>query len=799
LSVVRLTDIVQDLSKSFDLPPAVVPSKAVLGLVRISIPTIDSSAIIVELESVKLRIRFLSDAELANSLNKDARKGTKHDSHVAMSDAGFQSVVDSAPKEEKATLEAALPSVEGAFGTFIGSLQALFSDGTSSLIASIKNGALDRLQVKIKDASIRVDMDVPDVDGNSGDTPTIQTSAMLTINDFFLQDACSPLSNQDRAGGSIEKKRQVTFSHVQAFLVSDLDVFERHSRFTPTAPEQLGDSRYGPSSHGSPTSPRIPADIDLMMSQSTIFGQGDDEQHRGQDGNYIDEAMQSIRSTKRSDRVLQEISGNVSLNSTQVREDQMLKEDSGHSSQILSPAKPGSIGNGVSAQSMRDDPTDLRKTAGHTDMQASRISTHFPEGEKSMYMSTLSRAGEIEANRMEASSASNAMPRMPGAFGESVYHPPAHSDARTFGETPTKRYSYDAFDNTTKAAKRILNIDKISLSLATPTQQKDEGTTEDRSPSAQQVNEDDDHGSTMKDSTMSEAVMGFSVANPPMSVPRDQPNSMHGVRAHQAREKSATGSTQEGYSLDIGVPSIDVCFDTSCGWLAYKMIHQALTGLGGEEEVAPPSADNDATPITVNAKLSTFAFRFVESQPTSTLRPDELHPDQQHEIDPLATILHLTLKELQVHQEAFANEKALRLKVRKVTLGHGREDIISFNQGLRMRESIRDMSLTSQDDLSIDLSKTTEGTRVNVNTLPMQLMLNLSLLDETLGWFGGLSSILELGSSIASMSTAKEPYKAPAPRKSLGVRFTDDLPPKKAEPVGIANAVEVQPSCKQAV
>ncbi|KAI5299296.1 autophagy- protein 2, partial [Ascosphaera atra] len=527
-----------------------------------------------------------------------------------------------------------------------------------------------------------------------------------------------------------------------------------------------------------------------------MFGQGDDEQHRGQDGNYIDEATQSIRSTERSDRVLQEISGNVSLNSTQVREDQMLKEDFGHSSQILSPAKPGPIENGVSAQSMRDDPTDLRKTTEHTDMQASRISSHFPEGEKSMYMSTLSRAGEIEANGLEASSASNAMPRMPGAFGESVYHPPAHSDARTSGETPTKRYSYDAFDNTTKAAKRILNIDKISLSLATPTQQKDEKTTEDRPSSAQQVNEDDDHSSTMKESTMSEAVMGFSVANPPIPMPRDKPNSMHGIRTHQAREKSATGSTQEGYSLDIDVPSIDVCFDTSCGWLAYKMIYQALTGLGGEEGVAPSSGDNDATPITVNARLSTFTFRFVESQPSSTLRPDELYPDQQHEDNPLATILHLTLKEVQAHQEISANEKALRLKVRKITLGHGREDIISFNQGLRMRESIRDMSLTSQDDLSVDLSSTTEGTRVNVNTLPMQLMLNLSLLDETLGWFGGLSSILELGSSIASISTAKEPYKAPAPRKSLGVRFTDDLPPKKADPVEIANAVEVQPSCK---
>ena len=113
-----------------------------------------------------------------------------------------------------------------------------------------------------------------------------------------------------------------------------------------------------------------------------------------------------------------------------------------------------------------------------------------------------------------------------------------------------------------------------------------------------------------------------------------------------------------------------------------------------------------------------------------------------------------------------------KVTVGKFRLGYASSDIISFDPGLKMRDSTRDMFSPVDGDMMFTLRSSKNLLNIDVTTLPIRISLDLRKLDETFSWFGGLSSMLELGNSMISTVTLKDAHLPSAPARSRrGVHF----------------------------
>ncbi|MCJ1281087.1 autophagy- protein 2 [Xylographa opegraphella] len=137
------------------------------------------------------------------------------------------------------------------------------------------------------------------------------------------------------------------------------------------------------------------------------------------------------------------------------------------------------------------------------------------------------------------------------------------------------------------------------------------------------------------------------------------------------------------------------------------------------------------------------------------------------------TLLVASLDNLQFTHDTEGPSSHTRISLGKFTFGYPSDHIISFASNLRTRESTRDILAPVNKDLEISIIRTPISLMVNATTLPLHIVVDLVRLDETFGWFGGLSTVLGLGNSMISTVTAvetktKNPTNA---KRSRGVRF----------------------------
>ncbi|PHH66893.1 hypothetical protein CDD81_5245 [Ophiocordyceps australis] len=145
--------------------------------------------------------------------------------------------------------------------------------------------------------------------------------------------------------------------------------------------------------------------------------------------------------------------------------------------------------------------------------------------------------------------------------------------------------------------------------------------------------------------------------------------------------------------------------------------------------------------------------------------------------------LAITVSSTEVPSKESAGRSAqisnIKIDTEKFRLGYPEGDIISFDSGRPMTSSI---------------VSSAEHMEMAVETLPLIVQLDLQRLDETLGWFGGLSGFLSMNMS-ATSSGVPSPNLKPAPlpvRKSRGVHFeTPNTPPVPA-PTMSRNKVNVR-------
>ena len=95
----------------------------------------------------------------------------------------------------------------------------------------------------------------------------------------------------------------------------------------------------------------------------------------------------------------------------------------------------------------------------------------------------------------------------------------------------------------------------------------------------------------------------------------------------------------------------------------------------------------------------------------------------------------------------------LELSIRKFLFGYVSDDILSFDSGLKMRQSTRDILAPTDYDIKLMVTRTISATKIELTTLPLHIALDSRRLDETFAWFGGFNSMLGLGSSMMSTMT----------------------------------------------
>lgn len=320
-----------------------------------------------------------------------------------------------------------------------------------------------------------------------------------------------------------------------------------------------------------------------------------------------------------------------------------------------------------------------------------------------------------------------------------------------------------------RMTKHIFNIDDVAIYLP--------GATDRVSPELAEVDPNgtmfsstfNGHGETSRSASIN--VPGAFSTHLPAKSPPARP------AVPPVSEPEAERAESVDKSIEVELGQVSAHFDVSVGRLIWKLVDRLKDALK-QQPPAPDLPKSESTSAEMDLKFSVERISLIflerlegslgaaasESYGKPWVKPPE--PD---------ILLQTTVEGLHVNTHASNSKSETAVTLRKFAFGYARESIISFDASLQMRASVRDLKASAGIDVAIDISKTADFTRFDIKTLPMHISIDLQRLDETFSWFGGLSSVLNLGNSIASNSTviATNPSKA----KPRGVRFEVPIDP----------------------
>jgi autophagy-related protein 2 len=237
-------------------------------------------------------------------------------------------------------------------------------------------------------------------------------------------------------------------------------------------------------------------------------------------------------------------------------------------------------------------------------------------------------------------------------------------------------------------------------------------------------------------------------------------------------------------SIDVGETVVQ--FDIATGWLLVKASQKVITAFNVEHPEADVSKNNQKSSSTdyrhLKFSLQSCSIKFLENLAGISYYAREKAPESSQTT---SSTLEDVILQAQILSVTFdyltANDTMkLQLEVTKFVLGCAIEPLISFNKDLKMRESIRDVRAAIPRDITLTIIKTPSSGKLEFATLPLHINFNIQKLEEIFGWFGGLSTLMELGSSMASISTIRGDKLDSKPTR--GVRFEGVPPPKAPSP-----------------
>ncbi|KAN0112677.1 hypothetical protein V8E51_005628 [Hyaloscypha variabilis] len=257
-----------------------------------------------------------------------------------------------------------------------------------------------------------------------------------------------------------------------------------------------------------------------------------------------------------------------------------------------------------------------------------------------------------------------------------------------------------------------------------------------------------------------------------------RPPKPHNVPANSRTAQPMLPSESPKSMIEVLLGHLLVHFDVSVGRLLFKLLHQLKDALKQETPTTASASKKPELGFVDRTYLlgaEEISLKFLERL-EGTLGPSG-EPDIGRWTAPAEAeiLLRATFTGLSIDSHTFKSTTKTSISLKKFVFGYAAENIVSFNAALQMRASVRDLKASDGVDLSMIITQTSEIVRCEVTTLPVHVSIDLQRLDETFSWFGGLSSVLNLGSSMASNATITA--KIPSKSKPRGVHFQTPIRP----------------------
>lgn len=255
------------------------------------------------------------------------------------------------------------------------------------------------------------------------------------------------------------------------------------------------------------------------------------------------------------------------------------------------------------------------------------------------------------------------------------------------------------------------------------------------------------------------------------------------------------GNPSTVIAIDVGETAVQ--FDIATGWLLVKASQKVITAFNDEHPQGNVSKNNQNSPSTDHKyfkfSLQSCSIKFLENLAGVSYYAREKFSESSQ--SPPSTgedvILQAQISSVTSEYLSANNTMKFQLHVTKFVLGCATEPLISFNKDLKMRESIRDLRTSVPRDITLTIIKTSSTGKVEFATLPLHINFNIQKLEEIFGWLGGLSTLMELGSSMASVSTVRGDVSDPVKKPARGVRFEGVPPPNIPSPTTTSAAWKI--------
>jgi len=391
---------------------------------------------------------------------------------------------------------------------------------------------------------------------------------------------------------------------------------------------------------------------------------------------------------------------------------------------------------------------------------------HIPPTQSHSTIGNLDHSLQSVSRSMQASKKVSTPPPDPAAV---VHHiPPVPKVSSSSSERSTA-----SSDEYTRMTKNIFSLDQIAVYIPAT------------SPEVPTEESDTTH-STMFSSTFDgniDATRSVSVNVPGAFSTQSSPRRMPPALATEPRvaEASPKQAVEVDSSVEIALGDTLAHFDISVGRLIWKLITKLKEALNNE---TPPSTDSKSRQNTsnLNLKLSAnlISLKFLEtlegnlSSATTNTEATWVSPPEAD------ILLRTSFSGLSIDTAISDSKTESVIQLKKFAFGYALENILSFDAGLQMRSSVRDLKASAGIDVSAKIVKISNTTHFEIKTLPLHVSIDLQRLDETFSWFGGLSSVLNLGSSFASNTTVTA--ASPVKPRARSVHFGTPTSPNDPSP-----------------
>jgi autophagy-related protein 2 len=244
----------------------------------------------------------------------------------------------------------------------------------------------------------------------------------------------------------------------------------------------------------------------------------------------------------------------------------------------------------------------------------------------------------------------------------------------------------------------------------------------------------------------------------------------HLPRSDKAAEKPPPTTAHDNPDLiEIIIGRLQAQFDISVG----RLLARLLTSISDAVSNDKPNLEDvsDTSPFAMHLRADRISLKFLERLTATSISAGVSGDDTWVKPPSHDILLRTTLKGLDIDFAKSKNMTKVSTTLQKFVFGYAKENIVSFDADLRMRASTKDLAPSAGVDFAINVTRTQSSSYIKISTLPVHISIDLQKLDETFSWFGGLSGVLNMGSSMASNATITAAGPSKHIPKSRVVRF----------------------------